>query len=329
MEEIIFPNQIRMFRRMRGKPMKTLASVLGVSLSAISKIEKGYRRIDERQLEKISKFLDCPKEAIFVSENFSQPEVIKAWKKEQDRRAKINNGSGLKTLGAGLRYIRGQKQLTLQDVATGAKMTLSVYHRIEMGQREVDEKNFQNIAHALGMAPDDLQMRIYELDMSGALEELKKSTDGKNGVYISKGGYNDLPISRFMIQSADARERAVPIYGMPQADGTILIDENQSVGSVLCPSTIANDRSLYGLSLVGDILGTLLPERSVLIVSKEAELKKGDIAVWPLDHQLVQLVKIIYKGNDLLAVIPKTGKSHVLTKADLQKMHRVLMIVMP
>ena len=65
MEEIIFPNQIRMFRRMRGKPMKTLASVLGVSLSAISKIEKGYRRIDERQLEKISKFLDCPKEAIF------------------------------------------------------------------------------------------------------------------------------------------------------------------------------------------------------------------------------------------------------------------------
>ena len=36
---------------MRGKPMKTLASVLGVSLSAISKIEKGYRRIDEKQLD--------------------------------------------------------------------------------------------------------------------------------------------------------------------------------------------------------------------------------------------------------------------------------------
>ena len=50
MEEIIFPNQIRMIRRTRGKTMKELASVLGVSLSAISKIEKGYRRIDEDQL---------------------------------------------------------------------------------------------------------------------------------------------------------------------------------------------------------------------------------------------------------------------------------------
>jgi len=53
MEEIIFPNQIRMIRRTRGKTMKELASVLGVSLSAISKIEKGYRRIDEEQLQKI------------------------------------------------------------------------------------------------------------------------------------------------------------------------------------------------------------------------------------------------------------------------------------
>lgn len=333
MEEIIFPNQIRMFRRMRGKPMKTLASVLGVSLSAISKIEKGYRRIDEEQLDKISKFLDCPREAIFVSENFSQPEVIKAWKKEQDRRAKINNGSGLKTLGAGLRYIRGQKQLTLHDVAEGAKMTLSVYHRIEMGQREVDEKSFQAIAHALGLTADDLQMRIYELDISGALEELKRSPDGKNGVFISKGGYNDLPISRFMIQSADSRERAVPIHGLPQADGTILFDESQSMGSVLCPSTIASDKSLYGVSLMGEGLVSLLPERSVLIVSKETAPQKGDIAVRLTENNLIQVLKIEDRGTekdtDLHAVLLGGGESWSVTKADLQQMHKVLLIVMP
>ena len=53
MEEIIFPNQIRMIRRTRGKTMKEIAAHLNVSLSAISKIEKGYRRIDEEQLKKI------------------------------------------------------------------------------------------------------------------------------------------------------------------------------------------------------------------------------------------------------------------------------------
>lgn len=134
MEEIIFPNQIRMFRRMRGRSMQELADFLGVSLSAISKIEKGYRRIDQEQLVRIAEFLDCPLQDIFVNEHNSQPEVVQAWRREQDRRNRVNERSGLKTLGAGLRQIRGQKNLTLAEVAENAKMTLSVYHRIEMGQ---------------------------------------------------------------------------------------------------------------------------------------------------------------------------------------------------
>lgn len=59
MEEIIFPNQIRMFRRLRGRSMQELADHLGVSLSAISKIEKGYRRVDQEQLVRVAEFLDC------------------------------------------------------------------------------------------------------------------------------------------------------------------------------------------------------------------------------------------------------------------------------
>ena len=114
MEEIIFPNQIRMIRRTRGKTMKEIAAILGVSLSAISKIEKGYRRIDDKQLTKISTFLNCPKESIFVYEMTSQPEVLQAWEKEQERRKQINEKSGLKTLGAGLRQIRNEKNLSLK-----------------------------------------------------------------------------------------------------------------------------------------------------------------------------------------------------------------------
>ncbi len=262
MEEIIFPNQIRMFRRVRGKTMKSLADVLDLSLSAISKIEKGYRRIDEEQLEKISTYLDCPKEALFVSETSSQPEVIKAWKREQERRHKINSGSGLKTLGAGLRYLRGQKGLTLQNVAKGSKMTLSVYHRIEMGQREVDEKTFKDIAHALGFSETDLQLKIYELDMSGALDELKQ-TEGKSGIFTSKGGYNDLPVSRFMIRTADSKELTVSIFGFPEDNGTIALNKDQPVGSVLCPSTLSYDADLYALRLKTQLLGPLIPTDAV------------------------------------------------------------------
>ena len=38
MEEIVFPNQIRINRKMRGVSMQDLADRLGISLSAISKI---------------------------------------------------------------------------------------------------------------------------------------------------------------------------------------------------------------------------------------------------------------------------------------------------
>lgn len=329
MEEIIFPNQIRMFRRVRGKPMKRLAEALNLSLSAISKIEKGYRRVDDAQLEIISKFLDCPKEAIFVSEHSSQPEVVKAWKTEQDRRSHINEGGGLKTLGAGLRYIRGQKKLTLNQVAHGAKMTLSVYHRIEMGQREVDEKTFRDIARALGFSEAELQLKIYELDMSGALEELKQS-EGKSGLYVCKGGYNDLPVSRYMLKSADAKEQTVPIYGIPAENGLIKLDKNEANGSMVCPSTLSDDTGLYGLYLTTDTLGTALPYRSVCIASSTKKPKVGDIAVWPQEDDLVKLISVAQdRQGKIYALTQGQPEMQEINNAELEKMHKIVLIAMP
>ena len=113
MEEIIFPNQIRMHRRLHGMPMQELADRLGVSLSAVSKIEKGYRRLSQEQLIQVAELLDCSLQDLYVNEQNSEQEVVQAWKREQERRSKINQTAGLKTLGAGLRHIRTNKGLTL------------------------------------------------------------------------------------------------------------------------------------------------------------------------------------------------------------------------
>lgn len=77
MEEIIFPNQIRMYRRLRGRSMQELADHLGVSLSAISKIEKGYRRVDQEQLVRVAEFLDCPLQELFVNEQIPSRKLSK------------------------------------------------------------------------------------------------------------------------------------------------------------------------------------------------------------------------------------------------------------
>ncbi|MBQ7413301.1 MAG: helix-turn-helix domain-containing protein [Alphaproteobacteria bacterium] len=329
MEEIIFPNQIRMFRRVRGISMKKLADHLGMSLSAISKIERGYRRIDEHQLKSLTSLLNCPPEAIFVTEESSQPEVIKAWKTEQERRNKINAGSGLKTLGAGLRYLRGQKKLTLFKVAKGAGLTLSVYHRIEMGQREVEEPVLERIAHALGFSGADLQLKIYELDMSGALDELKNN-DSKTGIETCKGGYNDLPVSRFMMKNADSQEVTLQIYGMPQKDGSLLVDRAQPVGSVICPSTLAGEMDLYAVRLMTDSLGDIIPRRSVMVVAPHAKVQDGDIVALPIDKDRIRFVSVHVGGDGVWYWrTADSDKKEILPFDVLKSLHRVVYIAIP
>ena len=292
MEEIVFPNQIRVMRRVSGKSMQQVADLLGLSISAVSKIEKGYRRLNERQLQSVATFLDCPVSSLFVNEGAAGPEVIEAWKEEQKRRRQMNIGGGLKVLGAALRYLRGQKKITLTALAEGAHLTLSVYHRIEMGQREVDEVTFNSIAQALGMSPEDLQLKIYELDMSGVLEDLKNS-ESQTGVNLFKGGYNDLPISRLMLRRAEDHEVTVSIEAVPGIDGKIYHDKAHSIGAVVCPSTLANDVGLYAVRLGSKTnFAGVLPAGAVLVVSPTVPLRSGDLAAWHVTDNEIKIISV-------------------------------------
>ena len=76
-----------------------------------------------------------------------------------------------------MRQIRNEKNLTLIEVAESADMTLSVYHRIEMGQREVSDKELKNIAKAMGMTVDSLKEDIKKLEDKGMLEEIIQRND--------------------------------------------------------------------------------------------------------------------------------------------------------
>ncbi len=275
MEEIIFPNQIRMYRRLRGRSMQELADHLSVSLSAISKIEKGYRRVDQEQLVRVAEFLDCPLQDLFVNEQNSQQEVVQAWRREQERRNKINEKTGLKTLGAGLRQIRNDKNLTLIEVAESADMTLSVYHRIEMGQREVSDKEFKNIAKALSVSPDELRESIKSLEDRGMLEEIIQRNDAKYKLLSSPRG----AISAFSAPNIPETTR-MPVYGVAGKNGDIIVDPEQEIKKVFRPAQLANKKDAYAINLCTRRLGSLLPTRSILFVDPQDVVSVGDIALY-------------------------------------------------
>ncbi len=320
MEEIIFPNQIRMYRRLRGRSMQELADHLSVSLSAISKIEKGYRRVDQEQLVRVAEFLDCPLQDLFVNEQNSQLEVVQSWRREQERRNKINEKSGLKTLGAGLRQIRNEKNLTLIEVAESSDMTLSVYHRIEMGQREVSDKEFKNIAKALSMSPEELKEEIKSLDDKGMLEEIIQRNDAKYKLLSTPRG----AISSFTTSGECPK---IPVYGTAGKDGDIIVDPENETKRVCCPPQLATKKEVYAINLCTRRLGSLLPTRSVMIVDQNDVVSVGDIAVFYATPNEAKILSIREDENGQLYGLRWNPDERIeIGNDDLNKIHKVVAI---
>lgn len=321
MEEIIFPNQIRMYRRLRGRSMQELADHLNVSLSAISKIEKGYRRVDQEQLVRVAEFLDCPLQDLFVNEQNSQEEIVQAWRREQERRNKINEKTGLKTLGAGLRQIRNDKNLTLIEVAESADMTLSVYHRIEMGQREVSDKELKNISKALQMPLDELKKEIKSLDDKGMLEEIIQRNDAKYKLLSNPRG----AIASFGSSMQD--NSRISVYGTAGKNGNIIIDLDEEIKKVFRPAQLSNKKDAYAVNLSTRRLGSLLPTRSILYVNPQEVVSVGDIAVYYVSEKEAMIVSIREDDQGMLYGIRWNPEEKVeLNNNDLQKVHKVVFI---
>ena len=324
MEEIIFPNQIRMFRRLRGRSMQELADHLGVSLSAISKIEKGYRRVDQEQLVRVAEFLDCPLQELFVNEQNSQQEIVQSWRREQERRNKINEKSGLKTLGAGLRQIRNEKNLTLIEVAESADMTLSVYHRIEMGQREVSDKEFKNIAKALEMTAEELKEEIKSLEDKGMLEEIIQRNDAKYKLLSTPRG----AISAFTNAVNNSQDNIkISVYGTAGKDGNVIIDFDEQTKKVQRPVKLFSKKDAYAVNLCTRRLGTLLPTRSILFVDPQDVVSVGDIALYFVDEKEAKILSIREDENGQLYGLRWNPDERIeIGNDDLSKIHKVVAI---
>lgn len=324
MEEIIFPNQIRMHRRLHGMPMQELADRLGVSLSAVSKIEKGYRRLNQEQLIQVAELLDCSLQDLYVNEQNSQHDVVQAWKREQERRSKINQSAGLKTLGAGLRHIRTNKGLTLIEVAEHADMTLSVYHRIEMGQREVSEKEYRNIARALGTSSDKLKEDIAKLNEDGLLEDIIEHNDTRYKV-LNNARYSNLA----SISAESGEDIMVSLFGMSNADGNIVIDRNSPLREIECPSKLQSRHGVYAVNLCTRRLGSLLSNRCVLFIDPNEIVSSGDIALYYLNDGEAKLLSIKEDENGQLYGIRWNPDERTnFTNSDMTKAHKVVMITL-
>ena len=331
-EEIIFPNNIRNIRLASGMKMTELARRAGLSLSAVSKIETGVRRLNQKQLLNICNILGCKLSDIFIKES---DEVAQQWQTEIKRRLNDNEDGGLKIFGSGLRKIRQQTGKTIAQAAKEAGMTLSVYHKIEVGQREIYETEIEPLAKSFALSVEDMFGKIANMYKSGELNKQINKVKERVKSVLEPGN----PLSGIDMHGGlygaklydSARKKLVPVFGTPA--GKAIVFKKSDKTMIVAPMSLEGRNGIYAVMPNTKRLGGFIPEKSYVFADVDAPVLPGDMAICidadfaTLDSDTTVSAQIVNVRQD------SKGKIYGQIvapdeKITTQTMHKVVMIVM-
>lgn len=331
-EEIIFPNNIRNIRAAKGMKMTELARRANLSLSAVSKIEKGVRRLNQKQLLNVCTILGCKLSDLFIHESDA---VADQWQNEIKRRLTDNEGSGLKVFGSGLRKIRQRSEKTIAEAAKAAKMTLSVYHKIEVGQREVYEDEIDVLAKAFGYNAEQLFDEIAKLYNAGELtKQINKVKERVKSVLEPGNPMSGLDISGGLYGAQlydNARKKLVPVFGTPDGKSIKLKKSDETM--IVAPSAMEGRSGAYAIIPNSKRLGGFIPETAYVFADANEKPSAGDLAVF-IDADFSKITSEEFVSAQIAVVRQDThGKiyghiSNPEEKITAKTMHKVVMIVM-
>ena len=331
-EEIIFPNNIRNIRASKGMRMTELAKRANLSLSAVSKIEKGVRRLNQKQLLNVCSILGCKLSDLFIHET---DKYADKWQSEIKRRLTDNEDSGLKIFGSGLRKIRQRADKTIAEAAKRANMTLSVYHKIEVGQREVYENEIEPLAKAFGFTAPQLFDEIARLYNAGELnKQINKVKERVKAVLepCNPASGLNMQCGLYGAQLYDnARKKLVPVFGTPSGKSIKFKKSDESM--IVAPASLEGCCCVYAVIPNAKRLGGFIPESSYVFADASATPAVGDLAVF-IDEDFCAITE-----NDTvsahIAIVRKdsNGKlyGHVSNpeeKVTGKTMHKVIMVIM-
>ena len=331
-EEIIFPNNIRNIRLARGMKMTELSRRAGLSLSAVSKIEKGVRRLNQKQLLNICNILGCKLSDIFIKES---DDVASQWQTEIKRRLDDNENSGLKVFGSGLRKIRQQSGKTIAQAAKDAGMTLSVYHKIEVGQREIYENEIEPLAKSFTLTVSSMFDKIAALYKSGELnKQISKVKERVKSVLVPGNPSSGIDMHDGLYGAKlydSARKKLVPVFGTPS--GRAINFKKSDETMIVAPMDLEGRAGIYAVIPNAKHLGGFIPEKSYLFADVNAKVSVGDMAICidtdfskltPTDVTTAHVVSVHQDSKGRIYGVG-TNASEKITGA---AMHKVIMIVM-
>ena len=328
-EEIIFPNNIRSLRLARGIRMTKLAKDASLSLSAMSKIEKGVRRLNQTQLLLLCNLLGCKISDVFIK---ATDEVAGVWQQEMKKRLSANSDGGLKIFGAGIRFLRKRANITIADAANRAKMTLSVYHKIEVGQRGLFEPEVEPLAAVFGITADKMFSEIAELYKSEKLGKFMQKTEAKVKSVMTPGDSEPGSLYGANIYEA-VRQKLVPVFAEMNDDELVFVKTDDKM--IAAPAGLEGRESVYALRPDERLMGKLYPKNASMFADSAIVVADGDMAVYLSDDfdklkdgvkTTAIIVKVAAYDKGKLGGI--TNTETVVIKNAGQRLHKIIQIVM-
>ncbi len=330
-EEIIFPNNIRNIRLACGMKMTELARRANLSLSAVSKIEKGVRRLNQNQLLNICNILGCKLSDLFIKESDA---VADQWQNEIKRRMTENEDNGLKIFGSGLRKIRQQAGKTIAQAAKDAGMTLSVYHKIEVGQREVYENEIEPLAKSFAQSVDSMFDTIAKLYKSGELnKQISKVKERVKSVLIPGSPIAGIDMHDGLYGAKlydNARKKLVPVFGTPSGKSIAFKKTDKTM--IVAPMSLEGRSGIYAVMPNSKRLGGFVPEKAYVFADVNLTPDVGDLAVC-IDSDFNKLTSEDTATAQIVSVRKDAkGKVYGMISSPEEKitgatMHKVVMIV--
>ena len=257
------------------------------------------------------------------------------WQSEIKRRMSDNENSGLKVFGSGLRKIRQQTGKTIAQAAKDAGMTLSVYHKIEVGQREIYQNEIEPLAKSFALGAEELFDKIANLYKSGALnKQISKVKERVKSVLVPGNPVSGMDMHGGLYGAKlydSARKKLVPVFGTPA--GKAIAFKKSDKTMIVAPMTLEGRAEIYAVIPNPKRLGGFVPEKSYVFADASIPAKPGDLAV-AIDTDFNSLDDDT-TINAYIVSVRQDSKGKVYgqmsspdEKITPQTMHKVVMIVM-
>ncbi|MCQ2562150.1 MAG: helix-turn-helix transcriptional regulator [Alphaproteobacteria bacterium] len=175
----------------------------------------------------------------------------------------------------------------MEEAAKASKMTLSVYHKIEVGQREVYENEIDILAKAFGLSTTELFDKIATLYKSGELnKQINKTKERVKSVLNPTNPRSGLDFHDGLYGAQlydNARKKLIPVFGSDDkltgqqyiALKFVKSDENM----ISAPVELEGNSHIYAVIPNTKRTGNFIPAKSFVFVDAKAKPNVGDLAV--------------------------------------------------